>query len=192
MAAGNFAAGVSWRHTAGRRRRPQQRGQNSTAATMAAATARKWHHRPCPPRPWGLIPCNLRRHANTICILAKAQPKVVKQLVAGADKDLINTLSECATNILNGNMILQPHQKQHWSRYASSPSPPQPPPPSLSPSSSSSSLSSSSHCSRSAEQEKRPDLSCHHQAWWTITCPRQTMAMGPASKPRPSAPRPPA
>ena len=64
-------------------------------------------------------PCNLRRHADAICILAKAQPtilakaqpKVVKQLEAGADKDLINPLLECTTNIPNGNMILQPHQK---------------------------------------------------------------------------------
>ena len=59
----------------------------------------------------GVIPCNFRRHADAICILAKAQPKVVKQLVAGADKDLISTLLECAANILNGNMILQPSQK---------------------------------------------------------------------------------
>ena len=41
----------------------------------------------------------------------------MKQLVAGTDKDLINTLSECATNILNVNMILQPHQKQRLSRH---------------------------------------------------------------------------
>ena len=42
---------------------------------------------------------------------------VFKQLVAGANKDLINTLSECAANTLNGNMILQPHQKQRLSRH---------------------------------------------------------------------------
>ena len=48
----------------------------------------------------------------------QAQLRVVKQLVAGADKDLINTLSECTANILNGNMILQPHQKQRLSRHA--------------------------------------------------------------------------
>ena len=47
----------------------------------------------------------------------KAQPKVVKQLEAGADKDLINPLLECTANIPNGNMILQPHQKQPLSRH---------------------------------------------------------------------------
>ena len=36
---------------------------------------------------------------------------------AGADKDLINPLLECTTNIPNGNMILQPHQKQPLSRH---------------------------------------------------------------------------
>ena len=119
MAAGNCAAGVSHRRPARRRRRrplprqqQQQRGQQSTA-TAATAWQRRVH-----PSPPGVIPCNLRRLADTICILAKAQPRVVKQLVAGADKDLINTLSECATNILNGNMILQPHQKQRLSRHA--------------------------------------------------------------------------
>ena len=61
---------------------------------------------------------HLDKQADAICILAKAQPGVIKQLVAGADKDLINTLSECAANILNGNMILQPHQKQRLSRHA--------------------------------------------------------------------------
>ena len=117
MAAGNCAEGVSHRRPARRRRRrpPPQQQQQSTAATATAATAWQRRVRPHPP---GVIPCNLRRHTDAICILAKAQPRVVKQLGAGADKDLINTLSECAANILNGNMILQPHQKQRLSRHA--------------------------------------------------------------------------
>ena len=118
MAPGNCAAGVSHRRPARRRRRrppPLQQQQQGQQSTAAAATA--WLRR-VRPRPPGVIPCNLRRHADAICILAKAQPRVIKQLVAGADKDLINTLSECAANILNGNMILQPHQKQRLSRHA--------------------------------------------------------------------------
>ena len=116
MAAGNCASGVNRQHTTCRHRQPQQWGQNRTADTTAAATARKRHHRLVRPRPRDVIPCNLRRHADAICILAKAQPKV-KQLVASADKDLINILSECTANILNGSMILQPNQKQRLSRH---------------------------------------------------------------------------
>ena len=109
MAAGNCAAGVSHRRPARRRCRrplPEHPRRGHSLAT------------PCPPPSPGRDPCNLRKHADAICILAKAQLRVVKQLVAGADKDLINTLSECAANILNGNMILQPHQKQRLSRHA--------------------------------------------------------------------------
>ena len=93
-------------------------------ATAAAATARTGgpgRRRPAPrrrPRPAGVIPCNLRRHAEALCILAKAQPKVVKQLVAGADRDLIETLSECAANVLSGNMPLDPQHKRRLAKHA--------------------------------------------------------------------------
>ena len=69
-------------------------------------------------RPDGVLPVNLRRHADSICILAKAQPRVVKQLIAGADKDLIQTLSECADNVLNGNLMLDPILKRRLARHA--------------------------------------------------------------------------
>ena len=108
MAAGNCAAGVSHQHTTRRRHRPQQRGKNSTATTMTAATARTRHHRCVRPHLRGVIPCNLRRHADAICIQAKAQPKVVKQLVAGADKNLINTLSEYAPKSSIGTWSCSP------------------------------------------------------------------------------------
>lgn len=65
-----------------------------------------------------MVPCNLRRHADALCILAKAQPKVVRQLIAGADKDLIDTLSECAANVLDGNMPLDPQHKRRLAKHA--------------------------------------------------------------------------
>ena len=89
---------------------------NSTAATISAA--RKHHHHRTRPRSQGMNPCNLCGHTDPICIPAKAQSKVVKQLVDGVDKDLINTLLECAANIPNGYMILQPHQKPCLPRHA--------------------------------------------------------------------------
>ena len=94
--------------------------------TMTATAVARKHRRRCArAHPLGMNPCNLRRHADAICILAKAQPtilakaqpKVVKQLEAGADKDLINPLLECTANIPSGNMILQTHQKQPMSRH---------------------------------------------------------------------------
>ena len=58
-----------------------------------------------------VIPCNICRHTNTICMLVNVQPILVRQLIAGADKELIPIFLKCAANILNDNMILQPHQK---------------------------------------------------------------------------------
>ena len=101
--------------------------ESATSAPSGAAVMSRLQHRcseeaPSSPRlspvPWRdrFQPSN-KRHMDAICILAKAQSKVVKQLVAGANKDLINTLSECAASILNGNMILLPPQKQRLSRH---------------------------------------------------------------------------
>ena len=55
-------------------------------------------------RPAGVLPVNLRRNADAICVLAKAQPRLVKQLIAGAHQNLVKTFSECASNILRGNL----------------------------------------------------------------------------------------
>ena len=100
-------------------------GRVAETTMTATAVARKHRRRCARAHPLGMNPCNLRRHADAICILAKAQPtilakaqpKVVKQLEAGANKDLINPLLECTANIPNGNMILQTHQKQPVSRH---------------------------------------------------------------------------
>ena len=71
-------------------------------------------------RPAGVLPVNLRRNADAICVLAKAQPRLVKQLIAGADQNLVKTFSECASNILRGNLPIRPDQKRKLSRYANS------------------------------------------------------------------------
>ena len=127
MAAGCCAAGVPHQHPVRRCRRPlRQRvrcgssSSSSSSGSEVAATAPLWQGNTivAAPYPQGMIPCNLHRHADAICILAKVQPKVFKQLVASAEKDLINTLLECASNIFNGNMILQPPQKHHLSSHA--------------------------------------------------------------------------
>ena len=116
MAAGICAARV--RHQPPIRRGHCRQQHQWWGHDDSTAAARKHHRCRTCPCPLGMIPCDLRRHADAICILAKAQLKVVKQLVAGADKDLINTLSEWAANIHTGNMILQPPQKQRLSKHA--------------------------------------------------------------------------
>lgn len=66
----------------------------------------------------GVVPPNLRKHAEVICVLAKAKPRLVKQLIAGAGAPLLRTFSECAGNILKGNLQLTAQQKKKLKRYA--------------------------------------------------------------------------
>ena len=89
-------------------------------AMGSSSTRRRSCRQPRHRRPAGVLPVNLRRNADSICVLSKAQPRLAKQLIAGADHNLLNALSECASNILKGNLPLIPDQKRKLSRYANS------------------------------------------------------------------------
>lgn len=65
----------------------------------------------------GLLPPNVRRHAHVLCVLAKAKPKVVKELLSGADVSLLKAISECSYNVLQGRVKLTSEQKRRLSRY---------------------------------------------------------------------------
>jgi hypothetical protein len=49
--------------------------------------------------------------------LAKGHPHVCKSILKGADKDLLQCLSECAYNVLQGNVPLTPAQKAKLTKY---------------------------------------------------------------------------
>ena len=66
------------------------------------------------------VPQALRKHADVLCMLAKAKPKLAKQLIAGAKPSLVKTLSQCSKNVLRGNLPLNTTQKRKLSRYANS------------------------------------------------------------------------
>ena len=55
--------------------------------------------------------------APLLLTLAKAHPHVCKAILRGADKDLLQCLSECALNILKGNMTLKPSEKARLTKY---------------------------------------------------------------------------
>ena len=59
----------------------------------------------------------LKRQAPLLHALAKAHPHVCKTILKGADKDLLLCLSECAFNILKGNVRLTPAQKATLTKY---------------------------------------------------------------------------
>ena len=59
----------------------------------------------------------VKRQAQVLRVLAKSHPHVCKAILRGADKDLLFCLSECAYNILRGNVSLTPAQKAKLTRY---------------------------------------------------------------------------
>ena len=63
------------------------------------------------------VPSSLKKHAEIICLLAKAKPKVIREIISSADKDLIKTVSACSYNILKGNLEVTPSQKKKLRRY---------------------------------------------------------------------------
>ncbi len=59
----------------------------------------------------------VRKHADTLSLLAKAKPSMCKAILKGADKDLVHCLCECAHNVLKGNVRLTSAQKTKLARY---------------------------------------------------------------------------
>ena len=59
----------------------------------------------------------LKRQAFVLKALAKSHPHVCKSILRGADKDLLQCLSECAHNILKGNVPLKSTEKSQLTKY---------------------------------------------------------------------------
>lgn len=59
----------------------------------------------------------LKKHKQTLLVLTKARPKLVKEIIATADKSLIHALSECALNVLTGVVPLTAAKKRKLSKF---------------------------------------------------------------------------
>ena len=59
----------------------------------------------------------LKRQVPLLLVLAKAHPSVCKTILRCADRDLLQCLSECALNILKGNVKLKPRDKARLPKY---------------------------------------------------------------------------
>ncbi len=59
----------------------------------------------------------VKRNILYLKVLTKAKPKMCKCIIEGADKDLVDTLCECAQNVLYGNVPLTQSQKTKLSRH---------------------------------------------------------------------------
>ena len=59
----------------------------------------------------------VKRQAPLLQVLAQAHPHICKAILRGADKDLLQCLSECAFNLLRGNVALTGPQKAKLTKY---------------------------------------------------------------------------
>lgn len=59
----------------------------------------------------------IRRNFVALQDLAKASNSIKSAMISRANKDLILSLVECATNVIRGNVKLTPYQFQRLKRY---------------------------------------------------------------------------
>ena len=60
---------------------------------------------------------DLKKNMHMLKVLHQAQPKMRKAIVENADGSLVTCLCECAKNILNSNVPVQPQHLKHLKRY---------------------------------------------------------------------------
>ena len=58
-----------------------------------------------------------KRHRDSLLILSKARPSVVKSIITPGSRDLIDTLSEGSLNILRGNLALSSSSRKKLKAY---------------------------------------------------------------------------
>ena len=63
---------------------------------------------------------NLSKHRHTLMILSKAKPKAARKILMGADRSLIEALSEISLNVLNGVVPLTSAKKKKLGRFKKS------------------------------------------------------------------------
>ena len=59
----------------------------------------------------------IKRHAHVLRALATLHPSVRKAILTHPSRELINCISECCINVLNGNVPLSGSQKAKLTRY---------------------------------------------------------------------------
>ena len=59
----------------------------------------------------------LRRQADCLRVLSKANPKLRKAILSTGSADLVKSICDCSHNLLTGNIPLTPAQKRGLSRH---------------------------------------------------------------------------
>lgn len=59
----------------------------------------------------------VREQGGILSTLATAKPKLVRSIIKGADRELIQCICECAYNVLKGNVSITPAQRAKLCKY---------------------------------------------------------------------------
>ena len=62
----------------------------------------------------------IKANYHTLQVLKNARPKLRKAVISNCNKDLLNSISECVLNVLNGNIRLSDCAKRKLKKYKSS------------------------------------------------------------------------
>lgn len=84
---------------------------------MAPAARRGRVRRRATTRRCSRVPKTLQKHAELLCVLSKAKPRLVKQIISGAEPSLVKAFTECSYNLLQGNVPLTKTQLTRLRRY---------------------------------------------------------------------------
>ena len=79
--------------------------------TKQKGGGRKMNSKTCP------VKKRLKKHIPFLHVLKDASPKMRTSIIKAADAPLINTLSECSLNVLNGNQRISPQCKKLLTGY---------------------------------------------------------------------------
>jgi hypothetical protein len=59
----------------------------------------------------------IKQNYHTIHVVKHARPKLRKAIISNCDVDLVNCISECVLNVLNGNVALTGCVKRKLSKH---------------------------------------------------------------------------
>jgi hypothetical protein len=58
-----------------------------------------------------------KENYHTLHVLKQARTKLLKAIISNCDRDLVNCISECVLNVLNGNIALTGCEKRKLSKH---------------------------------------------------------------------------
>ena len=59
----------------------------------------------------------IKANYHTLHVLKHVRPKIRKAIISNCDREILNCISECVLNVLNGNIALRGCEKRKLSQH---------------------------------------------------------------------------